>query len=329
MPTPRLVVPTRLLLRAQVQEGLVSVRQARAEGMTDAQLHRLVRSHRWLRVARGVYDTREPGILDLDPYDRRRRRAAVLGALAHPGSIVTGVAALVLHGVQGAPTSVTPEVTMPDRTDRKGSGAVRVRRVTTNGHVEVHGLRSAMVADALVQAVPTVGRRHAVALMDSARQQRLIDADGFALAAQLDRRRPGGVRRRGWWQASRRQAESPAETWARLTCTDRGVRPDVLQLPVDDASGRQVARVDLAWLLPDGGALLVEIDGRDVHDRPDAVLRDRDRQNRLAGRRSLVLRFTGREAWDGTAAARVAAVLEKERWHPQRPPATFRFRPTG
>lgn len=326
MPTPRLVVPPRLLLRAQVQEGLVSTRQARSAGLTDAQLHRLVRSRRWRRVVRGVYDTGEPGILDLDAYDRRRRRAAVLGPLAYPGSITTGVAALVLHGVQGAPTTVTPEVTMPDRTARTGSDAVRVRRVTTDGYVEVYGLRCATVTDALAQAVPTVDRRHAVALMDSARRQRSINPGDFARAARLDRRRPGGLRRRAWWQASSRWAESPAETWARLTCADRGVPPDVLQLPVDDGTGRQVARVDLAWLLPDGGALLVEIDGRDVHDLPEAVLKDRDRQNRLAGRRSLVLRFTGREAWDGTVAARVAAVLEAERWHPQRPPSTFRLR---
>jgi hypothetical protein len=326
MPSRPLVVPEAVRFFAGSQEGLVSARQCRLAGLTGQQVHRLVTAGRWTRVLRGVYDTGEPSDLELDAYDRRRRRAAVLGPLAYPGSIATGVAALVLHGVQGAPRTVTPEVTFPDGTPRRGAGAVVVRRAPLRRHVALLGVPCAVVEDALVQAVPTLGRRHAVALMDSARQRRAIGPAAFERAAGRSRRRPGGLARTGWWPSSDARAESPAETWARLTCADAGVAPDLLQLPVDDAAGREVARVDLAWLLPDGGALLAEIDGDAVHGTLAALHRDRERQNRIVGRRTIVQRFTGAEAWDGTVAARVREVLTAERWHPQSPPSDFRLR---
>jgi hypothetical protein len=326
VPTPPLTVPPALLQRARAQEGLLSVRQCHEAGITDARLHRLVRQGRWTRPTRGVYDTGEPSALDLDAHDRRRRRAALLGPLAYPGSVATGVAALVLHGVQGAPPVVVPEVTFPDGGARRGSGPVRVRRLRLDRSVDVFGVPCADVADALVQATTTSDRLHAVALMDSARHRRLITPAAFERAAARACRLPGGPARAAWWTASDPRAESPAETWARLTCADAGFRPDCLQLPVDDGTGRQVARVDLAWLLPDGGVVLVEIDGHDVHSLPDALLRDRDRQNRLVGRRTIVLRFAGREARDGTAARRVGAVLLAEGWHRQVPPRGFRYR---
>lgn len=69
--------------------------------------------------------------------------------------------------------------------------------------------------------------------------------------------------------------------------------PDALQLVVVDRAGRQLGRVDLAWRLPDGTWLLVEIDGAEIHSTPQAVYRDRSRQNALmstGGAR--LLRFT-------------------------------------
>ncbi|WP_277213608.1 type IV toxin-antitoxin system AbiEi family antitoxin domain-containing protein [Isoptericola croceus] len=326
MPARPLAVPDAVRFFARSQEGLVSARQCRRAGLTGQQVHRLVASGRWSRVLRGVYDTGEPGDLDLDAYDRRRRRSAVLGPLAYPGSVATGVAALVLHDVQGSPQAVTPEVTFPDGTPRRGAGPVVVRRMPLRRHASPMGVPCAVVEDALVQAVPTVGRLHAVALMDSARQRRAIGRATFGRAADRAGRRPGGLARAGWWSSSDARAESPAETWARLTCADAGCGPDLLQLPVDDATGREVARVDLAWLLPDGGALLTEVDGEAVHGTLAALHRDRERQNRIVGRRTIVQRFTGGEAWDGTMAGRVREVLTAERWHPQAPAPGFRLR---
>ena len=183
---------------------------------------------------------------------------------------------------------------------------------------EVAGFRCANVADALAQAVPTLSRRHAVALMDSARHLGLlspIDLDRAHLTAY---RRPGVRRTHAWWEESDARAESPAETWARLACHDAGCPPDVLQLLVLERDGRFLARVDLAWLLPDGRWLPVEIDGRSVHEAPSALFEDRARQNRLVNAQILLRRYTGAEAWRGSFVTELAAILVAAGWRPGR-----------
>jgi hypothetical protein len=301
-------------VRARAQEGLVSSRQCHDHGLTDQQVARLVRRKAWERVARGVFDTGLDGPSPLDPYDRRRRRTAILGALAHHGSVVTGVCALVLHGVKGAPVEIAAEVTFPDGTPRRSAKPVQVRRLPLRRWNVVDGFGCATVEDALAQAVPGLDRRHAVAMMDSASNQGLITEAAFRRAQRASRGRRGARSAARWWSESDSRAESPAETWARLSCIDLGCPPDTLQLRVVDERGAFLARVDLAWFLPDGGALLVE--GRDVHSRLDALYSDRRRQNRLAHRRTIVLRFSGSDAWDGTVGRTVKQVLDEERWKP-------------
>ena len=72
--------------------------------------------------------------------------------------------------------------------------------------------------------------------------------------------------------------------------------------------------MDLAWLLPDGRWLLVEIDGRSVHEAPAAVFADRARQNQLTTGRHLLRRYTGAEAWRGSFVPDVVGVLAAAGW---------------
>jgi hypothetical protein len=258
----------------------------------------------------------------LDPYDRRRRRTAILAILAQPGSVATGVCALVLHGVRGAPVEIAGEVTFPDGSPRRSAKPVEVRRLPLGRWEKVDGMDCATVEDALAQAVPRLDRRHAVALMDSARNQRKVSEGGFRRAEMAARGRRGARRAARWWRESDSRAESPAETWARLSCNDLGCPPDVLQLKVVDVRGTFLARVDLAWFLPEGGVLLVEIDGKDVHSRLEALYSDRSRQNRLVGAKTKLLRFTGSDAWAGVVGRHVRAVLDREGWAAGVAPAT-------
>jgi hypothetical protein len=290
--------------------------------MNREQIAARVRAGSWVRAAHGVYDTAR--LADgTDLVEHRRRRAAVLGVLAHPGSVATGLCALVLHGVQGAPADVVPEVAMPTGAPRAANPPVRLRRLAVGHGVCVDGLRATPAPEALVQALPGLRRFHAVALMDSMRHQGLLDDE---VARRLRRRaasRRGIARTHGWWEESDGRAESPAETWARLACADLGFPPDALQLLVAGPNGRVVARVDLAWCLPDGGALLVEIDGREAHSTPNAVFADRARQNALDTRRTVVRRFTGADAWRGRVGASVARYLVDSGWRPDPvPPGT-------
>ncbi|MEG3616264.1 type IV toxin-antitoxin system AbiEi family antitoxin domain-containing protein [Isoptericola haloaureus] len=320
MPRPPAALPPSLIALARRQAGLVSLRQCVARGVPADRITRAARSGRLPRVARGVYDV-GAGLPPsrADPQDVRRRRAAALGVLAHPGAVATGVCALVLRGVQGAPTVVQPEVAFPDGSSREAVTPVRVRRVPVRRWEVVGGLRCAEVADALAQAVPELDRRHAVALMDSALQQGFLTEAELAAAHDDARGRPGVERTHRWWGEADGRAESPAETWARLSCLRAGVPPDALQQVVVDADGGFLARVDLAWSLPDGRVLLVEIDGAEPHSSPRAVYRDRVRQNDLVTARSLVRRYTGTDAWHGAVGPAVRRLLEPTGWRPGRP----------
>lgn len=313
---PRLLPPVPDPLRALAvrQEGLLSVRQCGDHGVTRQQLAARVRRKKWAPAARGVYDTGlvTPGG---DPYDHRRRRAAVLGLLAYPAAVATGSCALVLRGVAGTPAELRPEVTLPDGTSRVSRGPVTVRRLPLSRWDLVDGFACAATDEALRQAVPRLDRRHALAVMDSALHRGLVTPAEVTAAHDAVRGHRGVARTHRLWELADGRSESPAESWARLSCHDLGVPPDVLQLPVVLA-GRTVARVDLAWLLPDGGALLVEVDGAEVHSTPGAVVDDRRRQNLIDSRRTVVRRFSGTDAWRGVVGPLVARELRAAGWRP-------------
>ncbi|WP_098462815.1 type IV toxin-antitoxin system AbiEi family antitoxin domain-containing protein [Isoptericola jiangsuensis] len=310
-------LPPTLVGAARRQEGLVTIRQCLESGMSRRRVQGHVERKDWERPARGVYDT---GLVvptsTSDGFAHRRRRTALLGPLSHEGTVAVGVSALVLHGVQGSPVRFVPEVAAPRAAHRAPDGPVRVRRILVTEPERLDGVLVAPVVDSLALAIPTLSRADAVAMMDSALHQGLVTPAGIAGARARATGRRGARRCEPWWSEPDARSESPAESWARVTCTAAGVPPDAVQLVVV-RGGQVVARVDLAWILPDGVVLLVEIDGRDVHSTPDALLHDRRRQNRIDTPVTMIRRFTGTEARDGTAAREVSAVLAQARWRPR------------
>lgn len=322
MARPPQPVPSSLLRVALRQAGLVNLRQCHASGLTSRQVARRVDRGEWRRLARGVFDTMtvKPES-DSARYDMRRRRTAFLGPLAHPGAAAVGLGSLVLHGVQGVPSSFVPEVVFPHAYPRHGSGPVRIRRVPISPPVVVDGVRCASVVDSLALALPALTRLDALAVVDSARYRGLLP-EVSGLRARVARR-PAAALGRSACDDSTDRAESPAESWARVTCADRGHPPDAVQLWVVGRGWR--ARVDLAWILPDGRALLVEIDGRDEHSTPDALYDDRRRQNRLVTARTIVRRFTGTDARRGIVGREVGALLTKAGWVPRPVPGGVAF----
>jgi hypothetical protein len=223
----------------------------------------------------------------------------------------------VLQGVQGAARTIAPEVSFADGSPRQAQDGIRVRRIRQERWTDADGVRCAPVVDAIAQAVPAQKWFHAVALIDSARHlDKLVDED-LAAARTAARAYRGWEMADAWWEDSDRRAESPAETWARLSCMQSGLPPDAVQLPVALGPGAPIARVDLALRLPDDGALLIEIDGHGVHSLPDALVNDRRRQNRIATRRTIVRRFTGTEALQGRIGGDVGRELLTAGWRPR------------
>ncbi len=88
------------------------------------------------------------------------------------------------------------------------------------------------------------------------------------------------------------RSESPLETRLRVLLTRAGLAPEALQYNVYDDDGRFLARVDLAW---PSVKLAVEVDGREYHESPKALFRDRERANDLVDIRWRVIRITWRD----------------------------------
>jgi hypothetical protein len=323
MPPHRAPVPPNLIALATRQAGLLSARQCAAAGLSREQYRGLQRRGEAIPVARGVVlapGMASPPATRSDALDQARRRAALTGLLAYgPRAIATGLCALVLAGVLGAPITIRPEVAFRRGDPRRPIPGIRVRQVPIPEWIVMNSFPLATPDLALAQAVPEMDRMTAVSLMDSALHRGLITATGLARAHDLALGHRGVAHTHAWWAEADHRSESPAETVARLSCSDSGFPPDVLQLVILDSAGRFVARVDLAWVLPDGRWLLVEVDGVDVHGSPAALVADLHRQNRLLGQQTILRRYTGRDAATGRTAAEVGHILSIGGWRPGRP----------
>lgn len=291
------------------QAGLLSWRQMDAAGMPRQRLRTLEKQGSMRRYVHGVYV-----VVSMAPkgFDAERSRAAWAGLLASaPHGVSSGACALHLHGVQGLPQRLVPEVSAFAGVYRGGVEGVRVRQVRQG--FEQYRLRQWRIAaplPALVQALPEMTITRAVCVLDSALNRNVIQlADVDELRRRLRGRR-GVAKLAQCWGLVDGRADSPIETRVRLECVRAGIPPTDLQVRVTGSDGRIIARGDLGWLRDDGTWVLVEVDGVDVHSTPTAVFRDRTRQNRimLHGRHT-TLRFTARDLGTGVIVAQVGEAL--------------------
>lgn len=308
----RTETPPALFALAQSQGGLVSVAQHREHGLTDASVRGLVRRREWHRPTSGVLDLRTPPPAGLSVFDHARRRAAWLALLAYgPDAISVGACALVLHGVEGAPLRLRAEAALPRASDRTSRHGIALRQFDDGLEtVMIDGRRVASIPWALAQAVPELPRSRGLAVLDSALYRKKVDAVGLERAHDLARGRRGVATRHDLWELADSRSESPFESSTRLECVEEGIPPDVLQLPLVDADGREISRGDAGWRKRDGRWLVAELDGREVHDTPEAVFRDRTRQNLWVSTGAVdVLRFTPRDA--GSIAPAIRRALRR------------------
>jgi very-short-patch-repair endonuclease len=88
------------------------------------------------------------------------------------------------------------------------------------------------------------------------------------------------------------RSESALETILRLLLVRAHLAPEELQWMLFNSRGVLWARLDMAW---PSCRLVVEADGREYHEKPKALYRDRDRQNDVSKIGWTVLRYTW---WD-------------------------------
>ncbi|MFE7506367.1 hypothetical protein [Promicromonospora sp. NPDC057488] len=316
----RQAIPEELLALARRQSGLVSAEQCDVVGIVPSRRRSLVAGGVWHRVTRGVYDT---GNLPtaLHPHDAARQRAAWTALLANRRAIAVGACALVLHGVQGLPRRMAPEYALPRGAGGRSRHGIVLRQYVTGAEtVRIHGREVVGIERALVQALPSLSRDEAVATLDSALHQGLIEVTQLATIRRRLRRRRDSLEVIPWLTLTDGRAESPPESHARLRLHDAGIAPDDLQRDFFDARGRFLGRADMAWHLGAGRWLIVEIDSQEFHGTDRQIARDAVRQNGLLCEgRNIVLRFFPTHLSTDDIVTQVADVLRRSTWRPQTP----------
>lgn len=260
------------------QNGAVTLAQASSAGLSRQQIRTLIGSAGWTNPVHGIL---------VEPHPRVPFQAGLRAALlARPQASACHVTAARVHKLGGLPLwtpAEKPQLLLP-------GGAKQAQR---EGMQTFSGLRSGESVVHRRFAVTTLGRT----LADLALR---LEFDDFICA--LD-----SALHKGWLpgqqKLSRRQAavlkvaltladglsESTLETHCRLLLVRAGVGPEVLQLRLFDRNGICYARLDMAW---PSRRLALEADGRETHDKPEALFTDRRRQNKVMLDDWTVLRFT-------------------------------------
>lgn len=266
------------------------------------QLLSALRSCRLRRVQRAVY---VPRSIELTPLSIAR--AAVLSS-GIPDAVASHTTAARVHGI-ARPLGRHPEHVTVDRGQRRRRRRDLVfhARSLQLGDVEVRDcVPVTTVARTLVDLAGSLDHRiDAVWAIDDALRRGLCGLN--QLHAQCSRYTgSAGATAAARVAEADGKAESVLETAGRLALADHGVPLPEAQYQVVDGYGNVIARLDGAY---PKRRLALEFDGRDAHERPDAVLHDRRRQNQLEVLGWHVLRFTW---WDVTRdPANFAATVQR------------------
>lgn len=255
-------------------DGVITVSQARAAGLSRRAMQRRVQSGQWRRCGRGVY------FADDRPFtDAARIRATVWGY--GPQAAASGMTAAYWHGL----TRFIPElleVTVPrDSHGRRHDGSrVRRRDLDPADVADLRGLRVTALPLTVVEAA--VQRGGGARLMDDA-LQRHVDLNSLWWTHLRNKGRTGAPRARRLLQAASDGARSEAERLlARLLRT-----AGITGWRANHRIGGY--RVDVAF---PAAKVAIEVDGFAFHSGAHEFQIDRERQNDIMLLGWQVLRFT-------------------------------------
>ena len=270
---------------AERDGGVLTWEAARRAGLVPAEFANLVGRRHWPRMHRGVY------IPDYQERTADIRARAAAAAVDVRSVTVSHATAAALHGIPLARHSDVDHVTVPRQARRPHRPRLRVHAhdLPPGDVMEIDGLAVTTPARTLLDLLLDGDRLTATWACEAAVRTGLATADQVRGRLAQARRVPGIVRARRRFALADGRSESVLETAIRLLLHDAGLPAPEVQLSIVDGAGREIFRLDLAYL---AHRVALEADGREVHETPPAVLRDRWRQNDLANRGWTVLRFT-------------------------------------
>ncbi|RWR25225.1 hypothetical protein D8Y24_02740 [Agrococcus lahaulensis] len=205
------------------------------------------------------------------------------------GGVLGGATALRSYGVW---VTHLPALQVATRPHANPGAPTEGERIWGTFELDEHEWRVSVV-DALAQHCARVPREHAIAAIDSALHQGLIDQSALDRLFSLLPQRCGP-----WRRHLDATAESGLESLLRVPCRDRGWRVEA-QVPAP-GGGRSDLLID--------GWLYVEADGSEWHDDPRQAAKDRLRNSAITAEGGRWLRFGYRDVVHGTT--RTLQVIE-------------------
>ncbi len=283
---------------AEKQGGVISATQALAAGMTRRGISRRCGTRAWRALAAGTYlvgASAYPLTWAEMPFETRLSAAQLVHG---PNAFAVLDTAARVHRLEGLPFGDgTIHLARAPGQERHQQPGVRLHtwRTDPSDLTVADGVPATTVVRTLADLILTSGRFVAVSLLDSALNLRhLKPAELEQVEARLVGMR-GALNARKYLAAANGLAQSPLETRVRLIATDAGLAPHHLQYPVRSPHGVILGYGDLAWERPGRRVLIAEADGREPHERPEALFQDRFRANDFTGTgRVDMVRFT----WD-------------------------------
>jgi predicted transcriptional regulator of viral defense system len=143
-------------VRMALRQGFVVTRAAaRAAGMTSAELRRIVRAGTWCAPHRGVVAVLSPAAaqpLGHATQYASHTLAAAASALTHPGHVISGPSAAVLHGFPRlhAPDGVVLTARHPSRMGNRGRVPIRAAGLHDSDVTTWHGAAVTTLARTIV-----------------------------------------------------------------------------------------------------------------------------------------------------------------------------------
>lgn len=275
--------------------------------MTAAEIEDRRRGEGWRSIHHGVY-LLDPELYSGGELPRPTRISAGLLAAGPQAVAVRQTAAEVLGlPVFGDAAGVHVAVPGVAARHRQDGLVIHQMSVPAEQRTRVDGLTTTSALRTVADLVCSLARFDAVALADASLNRGLLREGDLARAAILIAGRRGCVAGRQHLAEADGRAQSPAESRVRLICRDGRLAPDVLQHPVYDRFGTLLGYADLAWL---AAQLAAEVDGAGPHSAPQALFRDRYRQNDFTRARWRVVRFTWADTYrPGYVIATVRSAL--------------------
>lgn len=247
-----------------------------------------LRSGRLRRIQRGIYLPRRVEATPLV-----LARAALLSSDT-PGAVASHQTAARLHQIAVPEGDRVQHVTVTREQRRRNRPDLHFHtRSLGCGEVERRdGVPVTSIARTLADLTTSVERVRAVWALDDALRRGLGTKSDVIAVIERWRGGVGCVSARERLDEADGVAESILETAGRLVLQDRRVPLPVPQHELWAPDGTLLARLDGAYLRE---KVALEFDGADPHGLPEAVFRDRWRQNGLPELGWTVLRFTW---WD-------------------------------